>query len=217
MLKEHKITQAQCDEAIATPVTPNIVQPSTGCQTANPTRRRLLLRLRDAHREERPAFGDDRGPRWQNFQTGGYQIYTTLDLDLQTAAMNSMNDYMPQTYRQLDLGAALVTVQPGTGQILAMVQNKDFTTIPEVTRRTRRLGHQLQHRLRLRRLDRFPVGSTYKIFTLAEWLKTGHSLNERGQRKRAARFNLAQLQEQLRRAGRRHLQVANDGGPTRER
>lgn len=60
-------------------------------------------------------------------EEGGLKVITTLDLDLQNAAQASVaaeiND-LPKYYR-VSNGAAMV-VQPGTGEILAMVGSKDY-------------------------------------------------------------------------------------------
>jgi len=213
MLKEHKITQAQFDEAIATPVTPNIVQPSTGCKTANENYGAgyfcdyvSYIVKNDA------AFGDSSEARWQKFRTGGYQIFTTLDLDLQTAAINSMNEHIPQTTDQLDLGSAMVTVQPGTGKILAMVQNKTFNDDPETTQ-PNETAINFSTDYAYGGSTGFPSGSTYKAFTLAEWLKTGHSINERVNGS-VQTFNLATFKNHCEGSGGGTYKSANDGGPT---
>jgi membrane peptidoglycan carboxypeptidase len=211
MLKEHKITQAQYDEAIATPVTPNIVQPSTGCQTANAIAAGFFCDYVTHIVKNDPAFGADEDTRWTNFKTGGYQIFTSLDVDLQNSAMNAVNAYVPKT-AEFDLGSSLVTVQPGTGRVLAMVQNKDFSDDPEVT--ATNLGASAVNYstdFDYGGSTGFQVGSTYKIFTLAEWLKTGHSLNDivNGS---PGTLNLAQFKNGCTGGNGGSYAVKNDGG-----
>ncbi|WP_440708419.1 transglycosylase domain-containing protein [Herbiconiux sp. YIM B11900] len=211
MLKEHKITQAQYDEAIATPVTPNIVQPSTGCQTANTIGAGFFCDYVTHIVKNDPAFGADEDTRWTNFKTGGYQIYTTLDVDLQNAAMNAMNENVPKSY-DFDLGSSLVTVQPGTGKVLAMVQNKDFSDDPEVTAvNTGASAINYSTDYKYGGSTGFQVGSTYKIFTLAEWLKTGHSLGDiiNGN---PGTLNLAQFADSCTGGNGGTYSVKNDGG-----
>lgn len=211
MLKEHKITQAQYDEAIATPVTPNIVPPSTGCQTANDIAAGFFCDYVTAIVKNDPAFGEDENTRWTNFKTGGYQIYTTLDVDLQIAAMDSMNANVPKAY-DFDIGSSLVTVQPGTGRVLAMVQNKDYSADPEVTA-TNAGASAVNYSTDFLYggSTGFQVGSTYKIFTLADWLKTGHSLGDiiNGN---AGTLNLAQFRNSCTGGNGGTYAVKNDGG-----
>src|SRR5918996_279400 len=56
---------------------------------------------------------------------GGLQVTTTLDLDLQGAAEAAIEAHLPSPE---DPGAALVAIEPATGQILAMVGGRDFAT-----------------------------------------------------------------------------------------
>jgi membrane peptidoglycan carboxypeptidase len=211
MLKEHKITQAEYDEAIATPVTPNIVPPSTGCQTANDIAAGFFCDYVTAIVKNDPAFGDSEDTRWTNFKTGGYQIYTTLDVDLQVAAMDAVNANVPKAY-SFDIGSSLVTVQPGTGKVLAMVQNKDYSADPEVTA-TNAGASAVNYSTDFAYggSTGFQVGSTYKIFTLADWLKTGHSLGDviNGN---AGTLNLAQFRNACTGGNGGTYAVKNDGG-----
>lgn len=60
-------------------------------------------------------------------EQGGLRVYTTLDPDFQKAAEESIEekkDTLSETYGASN--AALVSVQPQTGQILAMVGSSDF-------------------------------------------------------------------------------------------
>jgi membrane peptidoglycan carboxypeptidase len=211
MLKEHKITQAQFDEAVATPVTPNIVQPSTGCKTANDNYGAgFFCDYVSYIVKNDPAFGDSAESRWQKFRTGGYQIFTTLDLDLQTAAINSMNANIPQLTDRLDLGSSMVTVQPGTGKVLAMVQNKTFNDDPETTQ-ANETSVNFSTDYAYGGSTGFPSGSTYKVFTLADWLKTGHSLNEQVNGN-VRTFNLSTFKNRCEGAGVGTYKSANDSG-----
>jgi membrane peptidoglycan carboxypeptidase len=212
MLKEHKITQAQYDEAIATPVTANVQQPSTGCQTANTISAGFFCDYITRIVKNDPAFGPDEDTRWNNFKTGGYDIYTTLDLDLQNSAAAAMNNYVPKSGEGFDLGSSLVTIQPGTGKVLAMVQNKDFSDDPDVTATNPDASAiNFSTDYAYGGSTGFQVGSTYKIFTLAEWLKTGHSLGDivNGN---AGTLNLAQFRDSCTGGNGGTYSVKNDGG-----
>lgn len=178
MLREHKVTQAQYDEAIATPVTPVITPPSTGCSTANGIGAGFFCDYVTHIIQNDPAFGADQDTRWENFKRGGYQVYTTLDTDLQAQAVAATDAYVPKTW-SFDLGSSLVTVQPGTGKVLAMAQNKDYSADPDVLAVTPNASAvNYSTDFDYGGSTGFQVGSTYKIFTLADWLKTGHSLND---------------------------------------
>lgn len=178
MLQEKKITRAQYDEAIATPVEPVITEPSTGCQTAGGAAyfcdyvKHIL--------QNDPTFGDDDETRMLNFRRGGYQVYTTLDFDLQAAAERAIAQNVPATFPGWDLGAVISSVQVGTGRVLAMAQNKKYSQDPAIVN-----GHPTFTGINYNTdyeyggSSGFQPGSSYKVFTLAEWLAEGHALTER--------------------------------------
>ncbi len=178
MRDDRKITQAEYDEAIATPVQPAITEPSTGCQTAAGSAyfcdyvKNIL--------QTDPIFGDDEESRMLNFRRGGYQIYTTLDLDLQNAAETAIANNVPQTYPGWDVGAVISTVQVGTGRVLAMAQNRTSSQDPEVLAQgPQYTGINYNTDYSQGGSSGFQPGSSYKVFTLAEWLNEGHALSER--------------------------------------
>jgi len=55
---------------------------------------------------------------------GGFEIYTTLDLNLQKTAENAISEVL---FEPNDPSAALVAIDPKTGYIKAMVGGKDFS------------------------------------------------------------------------------------------
>ncbi|WP_229756253.1 transglycosylase domain-containing protein [Cnuibacter physcomitrellae] len=211
MLRENKITQAQYDEAIATPVTPAITQPSTGCTTANGLGAGFFCDYVLHIIQNDSVFGADQDTRWENFKRGGYQVYTTLDVDLQTQATAAIQDYVPYNW-DFDLGSSLVTVQPGTGKVLAMAQNKDFSADPDVLAVTPSASAvNYSTDFEYGGSTGFQVGSTYKIFTLADWLTTGHSLNDVVNGNKTT-FNLSNFRNSCNGGYGGTYSPANDGG-----
>lgn len=181
MIKEGKITQEQYDVAIATAITPTINPASTGCQTAVNVVAGAGFFCDYVTRvfQNNPIFGATEDERWAAFNRGGYSVFTTLDIEVQSAAQAAIDELIPRVSDQLDIGAVSVTVQPGTGRILAMAQNKDYSNDPDV------LATGANYSAVNYNTDvdyggstGFQPGSTYKTFTLAEWLKEGHGLNE---------------------------------------
>ncbi|QNE35179.1 transglycosylase domain-containing protein [Leifsonia shinshuensis] len=176
MYEYKKLTKTQYDDAKKTPIQPVITPSNRGCQTAGNAAffcdyvQKIIL--------NDPSFGKDDDTRSANFLRGGYKIYTSLDLDLQNVAQDTLNSYVPMEYKT-DIGGVLVGVQPGTGRVLYMAQNKVFTEDAELASTSKKYT-SINYAT-----DRdyggssgFQVGSTYKTFTLAEWLKEGHSLYE---------------------------------------
>lgn len=177
MLTLGKITQAQFDEADASPITPAITQPTQGCVSAgNVARSAYFCEYVKSVVLTDPAFGDDETARRDLLRQGGLKIYTTMNIDIQTAAAESMRNIVPAGYDNQFFGAAGVSLETSTGRVLAITQNTTFSET--VT------GDQAYSAL-VFATDKahggsngFSVGSTYKLFTLIDWLENGHSVRE---------------------------------------
>ncbi|MEI5583406.1 MULTISPECIES: transglycosylase domain-containing protein [unclassified Agromyces] len=179
MLKEKKITQEEHDAAIAEPVAPVITEPSTGCVSA----KGHAFFCDYVAWEIKNKFDDESTPEVNEgremLQKGGLDIYTTLDLGLQNEAINALNDNVPKVAEGVDIGGTVVSVEVGTGRILAMAQNKDYANDPAVLESGRNYtAVNYNSDIDYGGSSGFQPGSTYKVFTLAEWLKEGHALNE---------------------------------------
>jgi membrane peptidoglycan carboxypeptidase len=177
MLQRHAITKAQHDEAVATPIEPRITPPSTGCHAANSLGAGFFCDYVQRVIENEKVLTDPKDAKYSTLARGGYDIYTTLDLDLQAAAVSAVDANIPRSTEVLDLGSSLVTVEPGTGRILAMAQNKDFSADPDdQSPGSTAVNYGADYDYG--GSSGFQAGSTYKIFTLAEWLKDGRSLSD---------------------------------------
>lgn len=177
MLQHRAITQAQHDEAVATPIEPNITPPSTGCHAANSLGAGFFCDYVQRVIENEKVLTDPNDAEHSTLRRGGYDIFTTLDVELQAAAVSAVDAYIPRSTEVLDLGSSLVTVEPGTGRILAMAQNKDFNADPDApSAGSTAINYGTDYAYG--GSSGFQAGSTYKIFTLAEWLKDGRSLGD---------------------------------------
>ena len=191
MLRYKKISQADYDAAVAAPVEPVVTEPSTGCQTA--LANAFFCDYVTKILQNDPTFGADAAARMLNFRRGGYDVYTTLDIDVQNAAVTTMNEQVPKVYAGGDVGAIITSVQVGTGRVLAMTQNKDYSQDPAVAATgANYTGINYATDYAEGGSSGFQPGSTYKVFTVAEWLKEGHSLNERVDSRRKANWGTFQ-------------------------
>jgi membrane peptidoglycan carboxypeptidase len=171
------ISQAQLTAALATPIADEVKLSTvnSGCLYASDAKwacdyvQRLVPTL--------SSLGTSAADRTRRWERGGYQIYTSIDLAQQDVARAAVLADAPATESRFDLGASAVSIQPGSGRILVMTQNKRFdnsgpgggpTTTAINFNTDRNFGGS----------SGFQTGSTYKIFTLADWLQNGHSLNE---------------------------------------
>ncbi len=65
-------------------------------------------------------------------QEGGLKVYTTLDMRMQEIAERAVQEGVEKNSKKYGASnAALVAIEPGTGQILAMVGSKDYFGDPE--------------------------------------------------------------------------------------
>ncbi|GAA3875770.1 transglycosylase domain-containing protein [Leifsonia kafniensis] len=178
MAKLKKITQEEYAAAIATPIEPAIQEPSTGCQTAGDNA--YFCDYVTKILQNDPTFGDNEDERFMNFKRGGYDVYTTLDLDVQATATATLRAQVPTTYAGWDEAGVISSVQVGTGRVLAMSQSKLYSQDPAVLETSADYSSiNYNTDSEYGGSNGFQPGSTYKTFTLAEWLKEGHSLNER--------------------------------------
>lgn len=179
MLAYGSITKAEYDEAIAIPVDENFVKPSapqSGCMAANDYAKFFCdYVVRNVKNYE--SLGADAAERAHRWKTGGLDVYTTLNMSLQNVAQEQLWAHAPYSETAFALGAVATSVEPGTGRVLTMAQNKVFNNTEEgggpgatavnfVT--DREYGGS----------SGFQVGSTYKVFALLEWLQQGRGLNE---------------------------------------
>jgi membrane peptidoglycan carboxypeptidase len=191
MLKYTKILPEEYRAAVDTPVQPVITEPSTGCQTAGGSAFFCDYVLHVLQND--PTFGPDAQTRMVNFRRGGYDVYTTLDLDLQNAALATLDQNVPKVYARGDVAGVISSVQVGTGRVLAMAQSRDYSQDPEVQATGANFtGINYNTDFDYGGSRGFQPGSTYKIFTLAEWLKEGHSLYERVDSRRKANWGIFQ-------------------------
>jgi len=122
-----------------------------------------------------PAFGETEDDRLKLLYRGGLTITTTLRPKEQKAAYKSVVKHVPIKDKS-GVAAVAVTVKPGTGEITAMAQNRVYNNTSETKSRETSVNYATDYAYGGSR--GFSPGSTYKPFTLLEWLKSGHSLNE---------------------------------------
>lgn len=179
MLELNKITKAQYDEAVATPIESyvKLSPPNNGCLNAQPVDSRFFCDYVLRNVKNLTALGDDQATRLAAWKHGGYKLYTSLDLDQQDVAQTQIDRWTPATETRFALGSSAVAIQPGTGKILVMAQNKSYNNTSEAT--ADQTSINLSADFAYGRSGGFQTGSTYKIFTLTDWLQNGHGLQER--------------------------------------
>jgi membrane peptidoglycan carboxypeptidase len=180
MLAEGFITQAEHDEAVATPVDENFVvpsEPTNGCIAAYPWAKQfcdyIVKNIKNLE-----SLGTTEQERLDNWRLGGYDLYTTINLSLQKVAQDKIRELVPATDGRLNIGSAATSVEVGTGRILTMAQNRRFDDSLEGAKNPSVTAVNYSTDREYGGSSGFPVGSTYKIFALATWLNEGRGLNE---------------------------------------
>jgi membrane peptidoglycan carboxypeptidase len=175
------ITAAQRDEALAVVEgsktdTLDIQTPKNGCSAANALAKQFCDYV-VKNVVNYTSLGKTAKDRTNAWRIGGYSVYTTLDLKLQDVAQTAVRKYAPADETILKLGASAVSVEVGTGRILTMAQNKRFDDTGNGSKRTT-TAVNFNTDQPYGGSSGFQVGSTYKVFTLINWLESGHGLND---------------------------------------
>jgi membrane peptidoglycan carboxypeptidase len=123
--------------------------------------------------QEMQAFGSTPEEREAAWNTGGYKIYTTLDMKAQKAATKAVMEAIPPKDDSRK-ATAIAMVTPGTGDIRAMAQNREWGTSKsddnwwETT-------YNYAVDLADGGTQGMQAGSTFKIFTIIAALEKGIS------------------------------------------
>jgi len=192
MLAEGDISQEQYDTGVAMPIadTLKIGQTRLGCMSAGGVVAGSGYFCDYVFQtiKQDPAFGETTQERRNLLYQGGLTIHTTLDPRMQELADAAVKAAIPVD-DPTGVADAMSVVEPGSGKILAMAQNRIFN--PAVG--TGQTSVNFNTDKAYGGAEGFPPGSTFKPFTLLEWLKEGHALQEvvdgRAKTYKASQFN----------------------------
>ncbi len=173
-----KITEADYKAAKAEPITPNIQTPSQGC-TAAAGNAYFCQYVKETLKNDKSldgVLGSSPADRQDKLLRGGLNVYTSLSAPLQQASLQAMADNTTPTIEGMEFGAAAVNVEASSGRVLALTQNTIFNEDQSAGAGQTALVYAADsaHGNSIG----FSVGSTYKVFTLIDWLEKGHSLKE---------------------------------------
>ncbi|MDM8086256.1 transglycosylase domain-containing protein [Cellulomonas cellasea] len=121
------------------------------------------------------AFGETEEERLDLLYRGGLTITTTLDPAEQAIADTEVKAGIPVNDRS-GVAHAMSVVEPGTGKITAMAQNRTYSAVNSGVAGETSVNYNTDQAYG--GSTGFAPGSTFKAFTLLEWLKQGHSLSE---------------------------------------
>ncbi|GAB3265022.1 penicillin-binding protein [Kineosporia babensis] len=173
MLSLKMITQQEHDEAVDTPLKSDVTPTYQGCANAG-TRAYFCDYVYNVITKGNgfKALGATEEDRQAALKRGGYTIRTTLDPKILKAGWKAVNEAIPPNDSS-NVATASVTVEPGTGKVLSMIQNKYYST--KKGRKNTTINYSTDYKYG--GSSGFLTGSTFKPVILATWLKAGHSLN----------------------------------------
>jgi membrane peptidoglycan carboxypeptidase len=175
MLAQNMITQAQYAKAIATRVTVVGSVLPNGCVYARSSDGYFCQYVVQSivNGKAYAALGPTPAARLQAIERGGLVIRTSLDPATQRGAVKAVDHAIPR-HDASGLATTAVTVEPGSGDVLAMAQDRTYSVSSGAGKTSvnyavdRDLGGG----------SGFQTGSSFKPFTLATWLQAGRSLDD---------------------------------------
>lgn len=182
LLDDGKITQEQYTAAAIEPITPVITPATTGCAAAGGAAY-FCQYVKNIIKSD-PAFGATPEDRIRALQRGGLNVYTTMDYRIQVPADQAMHEWAPTSVEGMvdgntgKFGSSAISIEASTGRILAISQNTIFSEDATLANDPNYSSLVYAADYKYGNSTGFPAGSTFKLFTLIDWLEKGHSVNE---------------------------------------
>ena len=175
MLDQRKISKDDYERIVNTPIEKllKITENPQGCATAGNASYFCSYVVNEISKLK--SLGKTQADRRALLLRGGLTIKTTLDPKKQDEAFKSLTSVMPVNGSS-NVKGAVTSVEPGTGHIVAMAQNTNWgvPTQKDPTATQVSFNVDQEHGGGYGK----QTGSTFKIFTLAEWFKNGHDAQE---------------------------------------
>lgn len=153
------ITAKQYRRASRAPVRLDVTKSQNGCHSS---RYPFYCQWVRSQLENDPAFGKTKAQRNERLFRGGLVIQTALDPERQAVAQAAVDKALGRDNR---VASVAVVVEPGTGKVVAMAQNRGFGTSQP--------GHFDKTEIVLATTAAMQPGSAFKPITLAAALEQG--------------------------------------------
>ena len=168
------ISQDEANKYKAEPIKVNLTMLHQGCEANQATAffcDYVVWTVRNS-----PEFGATFEERQNLLRRGGLEIYSTMNLSLQNKTDQILKKRIPMDDPN-HLGAASVSVEVGTGRVIAMSENRFYDQTASGVQ-----GHSSVNFATDKNYggsSGFQTGSAYKVFTLATWLQQGKRLGDK--------------------------------------
>ena len=174
MLRDGKISQQEYDEAIASPIKLNVHPPEKGCSVAGESSVFCNYVVNYVALDE--SFGATPEERLNLLNRGGFKLVSTLNPEAQKIAKQSVEAVQPGSTNTNNVNAALTSVEPGSGRVVAMAQNAEWGKPKDANDHS-----QTQFNFNVDSLyggtPGFQPGSTFKPVVLSQWINSGRGVN----------------------------------------
>ncbi|MFR0569105.1 transglycosylase domain-containing protein [Bifidobacterium apri] len=177
MLQEKFITQTQHDKAKATPLkdTLNIQSVQQGCQVAGDAA--FFCSYVTNQILNSKEFGKTEQARQKLLNEGGLEIYTTMDVNANNAAMKAARDTIPVDDPS-GFEVTIAAIKPGTGEVLGFGINRTYDATDAAKTDPTRTSINYAVDQKDGGGIGFNVGSTWKPINMVAWMLQGHSITE---------------------------------------
>ncbi|MFE9954199.1 transglycosylase domain-containing protein [Micromonospora sp. NPDC005299] len=121
-----------------------------------------------------PAFGKTADERQRTLRRGGWSIVSSLDADVQAKATEQVLRIYPNSNQR---AAPTAVVQPGTGRVLAMAVNRNYSVAPNPAAGQNYPNTVNQLVAGGAGIEGYQAGSTFKLFAVLAALESGLPLD----------------------------------------
>lgn len=175
MLENGYITKKEHDDAVNTPLEAymRVSEQSPGCGSAGISAYFCEYVVKDLLQDE--SWGKNREDRTAQLYRGGLIIHTTINTARQQQAYDAVVKNQPVDDPS-QIQASLVSIEPSTGNVQAMVQNTRYGIPNETDKAMTQVNLNVSKKMGGG--SGYQAGSSFKIFTLFEWLDSGFSAGE---------------------------------------
>ena len=167
MVQTGAITRQQAEQAAKEPMNLDIHHTSSGCTAAKSAP--YFCDYVENQVMQSDTYGATPEERLATLQRGGLTIRTTLDPKAQKAAETQVNATQPKDNNPDNVSTALISLEPGNGHVVSMAQNTNYSGAEGDSNTT----YNFNVDSNVGGAGGFQVGSTFKPFTLAQWINSG--------------------------------------------